>query len=403
MWTFFEETKVKAAPARLGPDCQTCGLFAKCKHPKQKPFSKSKTVIVVDSPEDRADGLITNPKLADRLAKHSVSLGRYTVVPAIACPGNGADNWQHCQPLLIDTLKQLQPENIILLGKAANRSVISHLWRHPPEMPDRWYGRRIPSRELNAWVFPVGRAGKVKNPRVAEIHYYRWLDYALKARSRPYEVVPDYVPMVQILTDVQQIIDALKRASMSMISAFDYETNSLKSTWPGAKIYSGSVAWLEGTKPHCVAFMFTSEIADAWKAYLQSDSYKIAANFKFEDRWSRYFYGVEVNRWIWDTMICAHIADPQPTVTGLKFQAFTELGQPFYAGEVERYFEESTPDGLNMIHRIDQRELLLYNGIDAIAELDLGLLQMYQAGRNKTIWSDSLPSRHHYVFGEIGC
>jgi len=408
MFTFLSPKVTIQAPIKLGPDCTACGLISKCRHPKQMPQSARKTVIVIDSPEDRADGLINEPKLASMLEQHGAMLGNVTLLAASSCDGDNPESWRHCQPLLIENLRSIKPETVIVLGRQANDSIIDYLWQHPAEMRDRWYGRRIPSRELNAWVYPIGFAGRMKdgrllNPDVSKIQHFRWLRYALRSTGRPYDVVPDYAKMVEMPRQKNYIIRALQEAGKSVFSAFDYETNHLKCTKPGAKIYSASVAWLEGDKPKCVAFMMDDMLVDAWRNYLLSDSYKIAANLKFEDRWSRQFYGVEVNRWTWDTMISAHMADPQIAVSGLKFQAFVELGQPFYAKGVEQAFETETTDGFNSIHRIDPNDLMLYNGIDSLAELDLGIQQMYCAGKQTKIWTSTLPKQSYHRPGELGC
>jgi hypothetical protein len=349
------------------------------------------------------DGLLYNEKLVDILAKHNYSIRDCVIIPAAACAGDNPESWKHCQPLLIQNLRSIKPETVILLGKVATAAVVDYLWQHPAELPDRWYGRRIPSRELNAWVYPIGRAAYQKNPTVSEIQYFRWLRHALRSEGRPYDEVPDYPSMVGTPRQKNYIIRALEEASQSTFSAFDYETNHLKCTKPGAKIYSASVAWYENETPKCVAFMMTPDLQEAWTTYLTSNSYKIAANMKFEDRWSRQFYGVEVNRWVWDTVIAAHIADTQMAVAGLKFQAFTELGQPFYAKGVEQLFQSTNADGFNSIHKADPNELLLYNGIDSLAELDLGMLQMFAAGKQTKFWSTSLPRRKYYEAGVWGC
>lgn len=358
---------------------------------------------MIDAPEDRGDGLLYHTKLDSVLTKLGVSIYSCILVPASACPGDNPESWRHCQPLLIENLKRINPETIILFGREANASMIDYLWQHPAEMLDRWYGRRIPSRELNAWVYPIGKAGVKKNPTVSQLQQFRWLRYALRSSGRPYETVPNYAAMVETPESTDAIIALLQRANRSVFSAFDYETNHLKCTKHGAKIYSASVAWLEDGMPKCVSFMMANRFAPAWRDYLMSASYKIAANLKFEDRWSRHFYDVEVNRWVWDTMISAHIADPQMGVAGLKFQAFTELGQPFYAKEVETLFETETAEGFNSIHRANPSDLLQYNGIDALAELDLGLQQMYCAGKQTKFWSTTLPKQSFYKPGEWGC
>lgn len=408
MFTFLSPKVTVQAPTKLGPDCTACGLISKCRHPKQVPQAVGNTVVLIDSPEDRSDGLLYEEKLQSLLAQHNVSINSVILVAASACAGDNPESWKHCQPLMIESLKQIDPETIIVLGRRANDSIVDYLWQHPAEMRDRWYGRRIPSRELNAWVYPIGFAGRMKdgrllNPEVSKLQHFRWLRSALRSTGRPYDIVPDYSSVIRVLHDRTEIKNALKLASASTFSAFDYETNHLKCTKLGAKVYSMAVAWLENGNPKCVSFMCSDVSSDDWRDYLLSTSHKIAANLKFETRWSHKFYGVEPANWAWDTVIASHMADAQMGISGLKFQAFVSLGLPFYAKEVEKLFEGETADGFNLIHRANPSDLLIYNAIDAVAELDLGLLQMYEAGKQTKYWSSTLPHQKFYQPGVLWC
>ncbi len=404
MFQFFS-TATESKPLSLLPECQACGLLRKCTHGKQAPHRGGKVVIVVNGPtEDHAKGIAIQKKLDAALRRFGISASECTLIPATACPITGSEPkntpWQHCQPLMIQEIKRLNPEKILVYGKRALASVVQWLWGEPAGIPDNWYGRRIPSRELNAWIFPIGAKGIQVNPKVAQIYLYRSLDQALRQEGRPYAQVPNYNDIVRTSTDVAEIRRLLQLASSKPITSFDYETNCLKPEKRKAKVYSASVAWLEGTKTECVAFPMTEEVEEAWASYLVSDSYKIAANIKFEDRWSRVMYKVPVRRWTWDTVISGHMMDPQKGVAGLKFQAFRDLGQRYFAHEIDRYFETEDEQGYNRIHLADRRALLTYNAIDALAELDLAILQMYTSGIRSDLWTDNLPDKKYYQFGE---
>ena len=404
MFQFFS-TSPESKPRSLLPECQACGLLRQCNHGKQSPIRKGKTVIIVNGPgEDSPKGLAKQDKLDGVLRRFGLSSDEFTLIPAAACPVTGSEPkntpWQHCQPLMIHEIKKLNPEKIIVYGKRALASVVQWLWGEPAGLPDNWYGRRIPSRELNAWIFPVGAKGIQANPKVAQIYLFKGLDIALKQEGRPYDQVPDYGKMVRISYDEAEIRRALAKASQSPLSAPDYETNCLKPEKHRSKVYTAAVAWLEGTKMDCLAFPMTEGVVDAWRSYLVSDSYKIAANLKFEERWSKVKFGVNVRRWTWDNVLSGHMYDPQPGVAGLKFQAFRDLGQRYFAGEVDKHFENSDEEGYNSIHLADKRALLTYNAYDSLAELDLGIMQMYTSGVRSDLWTDSLPLQKYYQFGE---
>jgi hypothetical protein len=403
MFTFF--TQQQAKPTALTPDCRSCGLALKCENSVLKAIKRpSKTVIVVNGPnEDSPNGLKVQKRLSAALEKVGLSLHDYSIVPAMACPSKNLDAktqyWKYCQPLMIQQIKALNPEKIIVYGKYAIASVIDWLWRAPAELPDRWIGRKIPCRELNAWILPIGNKGMVVNPAVSQTWLYRFISEANAIEGRPYAHIPDYRKMLRILNDAESVKQALGAASRSKISAFDYETNCLRPEKPRAKIFTASVAWLEGDEPKCVAFPMKADFVEDWKAYLLSDSTKIAANMKFEHRWSKKHFDVDVKRLMWDTNLVGHMYDPQPGVTSLKFQAFRDLGLPFYAGEVEKYFTTEDSAGYNSIHLANSRSLLEYNAIDSLAELDLGILQMYQSPIDSNLWTSALPKQRFYTKG----
>ena len=404
MFQFFS-TATESKPLPLLPECQACGLLRKCNHGKQAPHRGGKIVIVVNGPtEDTPHGIKIQKKLDSALRRFGISASECTLIPATACPITGGEPkntpWQHCQPLMIQEIKRLNPEKILVYGKRALASVIQWLWGEPAGLPDYWYGRRIPCRELNAWIFPIGAKGIQVNPKVAQIYLYRAIDQALKQEGRPYDRVPNYNDMVRTTYDVNEIRQTLRLVSAKPITTFDYETNCLKPEKRRAKVYTASVAWLEGLQTKCLAFPMTADVEDAWRDYLVSDSYKIAANLKFEHRWSLVKYGVHVRRWTWDNVISGHLYDPQPGVAGLKFQAFRDLGQRYFAHEIDRYFEDEDEQGYNSIHLANMRALLMYNAIDALAELDLGIMQMYTSGVRSDLWTDNLPLQKYYQFGE---
>lgn len=378
---------------RLLPDCRTCGALATCSHGKQtSPKPSAHTVIVVDAPSADTPTALTAgdyPAISRMLKRVGRSIDEVTIVPASACPGAN-ESWKHCQPLLITELKRLNPTVIIPWGKGALASVVDWLWTKPAELPDKWYGFQIPAREINAWVAPIGRIGAKRNIEVADIWTYRHLKAAFSLRTRPYVQVPEY--KVRQLHGKAEILEALEEASGSELSAFDYETTGLKPEYEKHQIVSCAVSWLVGERPETVAFLVDEGIHDGLRDYLTSKSFKIAANKKFETRWTRRKLGVDVRNWIWDTMLGAHWEDPRAGITSLKFQAFTRLGVPYFAHDVERFFE--TSEGareLNQIHRVPVNQLLKYNGIDAVAELDLGILQMRENGVSTKWNSINLP------------
>lgn len=112
---------------------------------------------------------------------------------------------------------------------------------------------------------------------------------------------------------------------------------------------------------------------------------------KFEERWSHAKLGTWVKNWWWDTMQAAHWIDPNPGVTGLKFQAFAKLGMPYFAGEVDGFFSSDSNSERNRIHQVPIQSLLVYNGVDSVAELLLASVQMHE---NAIIQEHFVPARY---------
>jgi hypothetical protein len=373
------------------PACGQCKADRGCQHPKQTwPGKPANVVFVVDKlPDEGWDVENAIPKAQfgalDSLCRRvGVTLSAYPKVLSAACPGASKESWKHCQPLVASELERLKPTVIIPYGPRATQSVIGRYWKTPAELYDRWYGYQIPCRELNAWICPVGVLSEFKKTsNVSDIWEYRWLQSAMKLESvgRPW---PDgSIDVKSIVRDIYtqaEIRDALQKASRARVAAFDYESTGLKPEWDNQLLVSMSVAWIDGDKIECVAFPVYRDSYDDIRGFLTSDVKKVAANMKFEDRWSRVKLGVQVRKWFWDTMQAAHWENPNSGITGLKFQAFARLGVPYFAGDVESFFESPSNRERNKILSLPIRTLLTYNGIDSVVELLLASVQMVDNG-----------------------
>ena len=102
---------------------------------------------------------------------------------------------------------------------------------------------------------------------------------------------------------------------------------------------------------------------------------KIGANIQYEERWAQKHGGGPVNKWLWDTMLGAHVLDNRAEICSLKFQAFIRLGVPNYAGHIDPYKSEGK-NGLNRMADVGLKDLLLYNGLDARLTWDVAQEQM---------------------------
>lgn len=96
----------------------------------------------------------------------------------------------------------------------------------------------------------------------------------------------------------------------------------------------------------------------------------LTSNCKFEDRWTRAKLGFEVNNFVADTVLDAHILDNRESITSVKFQAFVRLGVPPWNDAVEPFLSsmDGTANGKNRIREVEINTLLRYCAMDALME-----------------------------------
>ena len=391
------------APPPSFPLCEKCGMHRRCKSPKMPPSGKNgrDIMIVGEAPgrnEDEEGRAFVGPsgKLLSRLLRRwGVNMREDCVlVNALSCrpprdfiKDEAAVEW--CRPLVLRAIEKYNPTVIIPLGKRAVRSVIGHLWKEDTEGVLRWAGSKIPCRKPNAWICPsihpsyvlhqLEDRDRYKDGGMSEKYLEGHLRAAVSlAGSRPWKQVPDYSEGLELLHDDRQaeaaVLDFVKKGRPC---AFDYETNCLKPQASKARIVCCSVS--DGRRS--VAFFWRDRAMAAMKKFLASGVPKVAANAKFEDHWSTIAAGVPPNNWFWDTMVQGHTIDNRRGITGLKFQAFTLLGQEDYDGHLKGFLEtEKGAESINRIHEVEPNQLLRYCALDALLEWKIAKIQTTRLG-----------------------
>ncbi len=389
---FLPTSVINSYQAPRSAACRTCGLWTQCKSPKMLPTGEGKReiLIVAESPgtsEDKHNTqLIGNAGqfLRKTLRLFDVDLDRDCwKTNAVICFPKGTPTERqvyYCFPNLKRTIEKYKPKTIIVLGGTAVESLIGWLWKSKPGGITRWVGWQIPSQQVNAWICPTYHPSYfLHSPdAVLEAAFQDHLEDAISLDGTPWDEVPDYTKQVEVIEDgaeaatiIRKITDRSGRAS------FDLETNMLKPDSKEAAIVCCSICW-EGKKT--IAFPWLPEVYDAMAEFLQSSVKKIAANLKFEHRWIKALLDIEVRNWYWDTMQAAHLLDNRRGVSGLKFQAFAELGQPSYDEHIVPYFKSENSNSPNRINELDLRDLLLYCGMDSLLEFKLAEKQMKKMG-----------------------
>ena len=386
------------------PYCGACGLHKYCKSPKMPPTGKGtkKILFIAEIPgkneDERNIQLIgkTGQKLRQilKFLKPSIDLDIHArKINAVNCRaidknGNNRtptdDEINYCRPNVIKEIKNFQPHLIILLGGSAVKSYWGHRWKGGKlGGVTKWRGWTIPDYEHNCWVCPTYHPSFVvrDKDKVAEIMWEEDLQRALNKLNKPLPKQFDN-SMIKICKNKKEINHELEfLLTVKPITSFDYETTGLKPEMKGHKIATISVSY---EKHQAFTFPFIEEIHPLWKRFLiDKEIKKIAANIKFEHKWSRRLLGVQTQGWLWDTMISSHILDNRRGVTGLKFQALVNFGVEDYSSHISPFLKGDEKHGANSINQIDEidiDELLLYNGWDSMIEFHLALKQMKMAG-----------------------
>jgi len=382
----------KVKPPVLGPACTKCKLDKGCESPKIKPNGEGRRKILIvgeapDKDEDR-QGLHFVGKAGDISRRLLLKCGidmraDCWLTNAVIChPGRFIKDVKcvdYCRPNLIDVLNKYEPNVVIPLGANAVRSVIGHLWKEDPGDIVRWAGFQIPNRYPNCWVCPTihpyalmmrkNKRGEYKDKGLAEKWTLRHLQAAVnKADSPPWDTVPDYESMVEVVYDTDEAAAVIRGMIGDSPVAIDYETTCLKPEGQHSRIVCCAVSDGERT----IAYPWLGEARKATGQLLRSGTPLIASNMSFENSWTVKEFGhpaVGFNRG-WDTMLMAHVLDSRSGISSIKFQAYVLLGQEDYNGHIDRFLKSKTGTGyeLNQIKQIDKNDLLKYCGMDALLE-----------------------------------
>lgn len=407
---FFNTTAKESRQPSLVARCWECRLHEKCKSPKMPVYGRGERKILIvgeaPGPDEDAQGEPffgrAGQKLRDTLKEFGVVLGRdcWTTNTLICFPwqiakvkGKKTKTFRAptdqeiawCRPNLIRTIKELNPEVIILLGGYAVASLIGWLWKEDVGSFEKWDGWQIPSQRLNAWICPTWHPSYIlrnekdrrfnqPNKPMEPVERFFWrprLEAAFKLSGRPWKEPPNYVKEVSV--EVSHSMAACQLEALQGYKdpiAFDFETDRLKPDHPDARIVCCAVT--DGSRT--LSYPWHGEAIEATKELLASPVPKIGWNIKFEDRWCRRF-GIKVKNWVWDGMLAAHVLDNRSSTTGLKFQSFVRLGQESYDDEVHPYLAGEGGNGANRIRNVPLDKLLLYCGMDALLEYKVSEIQ----------------------------
>jgi uracil-DNA glycosylase family 4 len=393
-----EQYSGRPKAGELSPKCGACGLYKTCKTPKMRPWGKGSLGILVvgEAPEELEDikgRPFAGPSgdfLRDAISRIGADFDDLLITNSIICrpPGNKmpqkGKEVAYCRPNLVKTIEESKPRVVITLGRNALETVINPYWRAELGVMERWTGHRIPLEKH--WVCPTWHPSHLlRQQNTMMDRMFMGHLFAALAIQDPPPVLPNFEDRIEKLYDESEIVKALQGFDRPGSSfAFDYETNCLKPEYPKARIWSCAVS--DGQRT--VAYPFFGKAVRATSILLRSNlTRKIAANLKFEERWTLKHLGHPVTNWDWDTMLATHAIDNRPAVCSLKFQAFVQLGVPTYNDyHVEQYLKTAPNSHYNRIHEAELGLVLRYNGMDALLEHRLARRQQRDFGGSFSIW-----------------
>lgn len=381
-------------PLSLIPECGKCGIWESCKSPKMPVNGKGrkKVLIIGEAPGENEDnkgipfcgeaGML----LMQMLANIGISMRTDCwITNALICRPHTENTNRtptalevgYCRANLAKTLFALKPDVIIPLGKWAVTSLLPLVWKGKNESTEmgRWAGWTIPCERLNAWVCPTYHPSYLKRTKSPglELITRRHLEAAFKlVGTRPWDEKNDWPSLIRPVKpdDVPDYIGRFVKQGNPI--AFDYETNMLKPDSPKAEILCCSVS--DGVTT--IAYPWSSDAIPATSWLLKSTVPKIAANLRFEERWTRRMLKHGVNNWLWDTLLGAHWLNCKHGICGLKFQAFVLLGTDDYDSHLDSLKESKNSNTPNRLKEVELDTLLLYCGLDSLFEVLVANKQM---------------------------
>lgn len=393
---FFTTKQVESTTRSNGKilSCASCGGYKNCQTPKMQPTGnfKKKIIIIGTAPEERDDrrGMAfqnANAAFLKRtLAELDVDMFEDCLLTYAYHCYNPKEDFEPspyeiecCRKTTIQIVKENKPKLVLLLGNSAVFSLIGHRWKKDFNDIEKWRGWQIPDQDFKTWLCPVFDPSQVQEKTEVLTVWKLDLKKALKCLKIPFPVHKE--PNIHYQDNLDFIHDLVNSTQVEV--TFDYETTGKKPHAKGHKIICCSIAYNEDGVH---VFMMPKKRKDQqpFIDFLANKRIgKIAQNMKYEHAWSKEILGVEVQGWIWDTMLATHVLDNRTGITSLKFQTYVQFGIVDYDSEINPYLKSADEKNANSINRIEEliakpggkEKLMKYCALDSIFELRLSIMQ----------------------------
>lgn len=387
-------------------NCLQCGLFKNVKSPKMPVTGQGrlKVLIIAEAPgktEDEENKQLVGSAgkfLRDYLEELDLDLDRdFWKTNAVCCrPFTKKDKTEanraptrkelrYCRQRFLDVIEDTRPNFIWLMGKSAIEAYYMDRFSDDEGTdltPSRWRGLCIPDSYSKAWVIPMfhpSYAMRNEKDMLIQSQYKRDLDFAVSCFERHPPIFFNPYDKVEVLTKYDVIVEVLHDILQHPADrfSFDYETTGLKPFNDGHKIVCVAYcdhedgAYAFPLQHPCFTESQQKILCSMWSNILQNKSKKVAHNLKFEDVWSQQILKTPVNNWEHCTMTTAHVLDNRSSFSGLKFQSFIRWGIEDYDKSMRSYIRSAKGTEFNDVMNAPLKDLLLYNGIDALLTLKL--------------------------------
>jgi len=377
--------------------CESCGLYKGCKHPKMKYTGKGQKeiLIIAEAPGKTEDekGIQLIGEAGQILRNALKDIGYdldhdFWKTNSVICrpPDNRKPTRKElklCYSNLENTIKELNPKFIWLMGSSAITSFYSH--RFSESAVNVWRRRLIPDFDRNCFVIPMYHPSYIlrNKDEKLDIIFQRDIKWALSCLSKK---MPSQIDLsVNVLDGRQEIEDFLECVLEDKKPiVFDYETSALNSHLLDPKIWSIGINNVSFGLDHPEVKYEISGIEKLWKKILQNkDILKINQNIKFEHLWGLARFDTETEGWVHDTMVTQHILEYRSTSIGLKFQSFVRWGVPDYEKEMKKYILEGQQK--NKLNEMPLKNLCRYNAIDTLVTRKLYEEQVMELAKDEDL------------------
>lgn len=439
---FFDVEKIKPKKkenVRKITGCESCGKYKDCKSGKLSyQGNGDKKILIIGDPVTRREDKegkvfsdIASTYLKEELSNIGIDMERDTwMLNSIQCYSDKVESAmiQGCRGRLDSTIRELNPEKILLVGKMACDMFLGgriEKSRIDKGNPERWYGMSAPDQEYNCWVHATyhpkyilnalterkklmkkwGSYREKKNTvlwkqpqlikddnfRIRSLYFKQYLKTIIHNKQF---IKEDYSSYCSFVPTVEEAIDLMiNMRKHSEYLFMDYETTALLPYKDDSEILTASLS--DGLLAYSFPFFKDNKkFVRIFKSIMiDPDIYTGIANYGFEDMWSREKLGFSITNCYWDTVLGSHIL--RPTIDGannLKVNAYLVCGTLGYDAEVEPYIKgrvEKDPYSLNRLKELPIERVGMYNAEDALHTGKVAFYQMHEIENNK---------RMNYIF-----